>query len=78
MHDSVIKNIAVFANKTLLEILLVGINIYLTMGEHTSIAYTDLKIYIGNIETAEDIFNYILNSNLPFHLVSIAYGCKLE
>ena len=40
MH-SVLKNIAVFANNTLLEILLVGLNIYLTMGKHASIAYTD-------------------------------------
>ena len=45
VHDNVLKNIAVFANKTLLEILLVGLNVYLTIGEH-SIAYTDLnKIY---------------------------------
>ena len=46
LHDSVLKKIAVFANKTLLEILLVGLNIYLTMGEH-SIAYSDLKKYIA-------------------------------
>ena len=38
VHDGVLKNIAVFADKTLLEILLVGLNICLTMGEH-SIAY---------------------------------------
>ena len=38
-----IKNIAVFANKTLLDILLVGLNNYYTIGEHTSIAYTDLN-----------------------------------
>ena len=47
-HDSVIKYIAVFVNKTFLEI--VGLNIYLTMGKH-SIAYTDLK----NIEIAKKI-----------------------
>ena len=50
-----IKNIAVFANKTLLDILLVGLNNYYTIGEHTSIAYTDLKRKIENIETAEEI-----------------------
>ena len=33
VHDSVLKNHAVFANKTLLEILLVGLNTYLTMGK---------------------------------------------
>ena len=43
VHDSLLKNIAVFADITLLEILLVGLNIYFTMAEH-SIAYTDLKI----------------------------------
>ena len=43
--SSVLKSIAVFVNKTLLEILLVGLNIYLTIGEH-KIAYTDLKKYI--------------------------------
>ena len=35
---------AVPTAKTAAEPLLVGLNIYLTMGEHTSIAYTDLKI----------------------------------
>ena len=43
VHDSIVKIISVSANKTLLEILLGGLNIYLTTGEHTSIAYTDLK-----------------------------------
>ena len=40
LHDRAIKKCAALANKTLLEILLVGLNLYLTMGEH-SIAYTD-------------------------------------
>ena len=57
------------------ETLQVGLNIYLTMGEHTSIAYTDFKKYIENIETEEEI--EAINSNIPFHLASIGYRCKL-
>ena len=45
MHDSVLKN----NNKTLLEILLVGLNIYLTMGEH-SIAYTDTLMCVCQVK----------------------------
>ena len=37
------------------ETLVVDLNIYLTKGEHTSIVYTDLKKYVENIETAEEI-----------------------
>ena len=48
VHDSVIKNIAVFENKTLLEILLVGLNI--SMGKHTSISPTDLNLKKGIIK----------------------------
>ena len=43
LYNGVIKDMAVFANKTLLKILIVGLYIYSTMGQHTSIAYTDLK-----------------------------------
>ena len=63
MHDSVLKYIVVFTNKTLQEILLVGLNIYLTMGGH-SIAYTDSKnIYIENIHRRR-----LRQSHPPLHL----------
>ena len=50
MH-SVQKNIVVFANKTLLNILLVGLNIYLTIGEHTThTTHILLHTYMENIQ----------------------------
>ena len=61
VHDSVRNNIAVFANKTLLEILLVGLNIYSNKGEH-SIAYTDLKKYIENRETGDQAITSLITS----------------
>ena len=46
---------AVPTAQTTAQTLLVGLIIYLIMGEHTSIAYVDLKKYTENIETVEEI-----------------------